>query len=80
MSDEISDKVWDVMKDSYNDRCVKCGCKSEFYKGSSYEFGVNGVYICSRCNYAFPPITDHDAVNMRLITKKKFDKLTGAVA
>lgn len=80
MSDEIRDKVWNAMKDSYNDRCVKCGCKSEFYQGSSYLFGVNGVYICSRCDYSFPPMTEQDAVNMRLITQKKLNQLIGEAA
>ena len=39
MEDEIRDEVWDAMKDEYTDRCVKCGCKSLFFKGSSHEFG-----------------------------------------
>lgn len=75
MEDEIRDEVWDVMKDEYTDRCVKCGCKSLFFKGSSHEFGVNGVYICSRCDYAFPPIGEEEAVSIGLITQRKLDKL-----
>ncbi len=71
MSGEIRDAVWDAMKDEYADRCVKCGCKAIFYKGGTHQFGVTGVYICSRCNYAFPPITEEDALNMRLIMEKK---------
>lgn len=80
MSDEMSDEVWEAMKDEYADYCVKCGNKSHFYKGSEYEFGVCGVYICCRCNYAYPPISNEDAVNMKLITKNKLDKLIGVKA
>lgn len=78
--DEIGDDVWDAMKDDYRDHCYKCGSNSVFFKGSSYEFGVNGVYICERCDYAYPPISEVDAVNMRLISQKKLDKLNGVKA
>ena len=75
--DEIRDSVWDAMKDEYTCRCMKCGDESIFYKGGAHQFGVTGVYICSRCNYAFPPITEKDALNMRLITEKKYNKIAG---
>ena len=49
-------EAWESEPDTYRGECFK-GCYSvqTLYKGSVYEFGAYGVYVCCGCGYAYPP-------------------------
>lgn len=52
----LTASAWAAMPESYWGVCFKgCYVKRELVKGTVEEFGVRGVYVCSGCEYAFPP-------------------------
>jgi hypothetical protein len=52
----LSKEAWADQQDCYVGECYKeCYEPQVLIKGSVYEFGVYGVYVCSGCGYAYPP-------------------------
>lgn len=52
----LTKEQWDKEPDWYLGQCHKqCYAPRVMKKGSVYEFGVYGVYICTGCDYAYPP-------------------------
>lgn len=53
--------AWDAADDAYLGDCTK-GCYEPtiMVKGSVREFHAFGVYICSGCDYAYPPGCEPD--------------------
>jgi hypothetical protein len=48
---------WGQMPDSYLGMCEKeCYGPGMMQKGDVWEYGVRGVYVCSGCGYAYPPL------------------------
>jgi hypothetical protein len=54
-------EAWDSADDAYLGDCMK-GCHEPtiMVKGSVREFHAFGVYICSGCDYAYPPGCEPD--------------------
>ena len=52
----LSHEEWDAKPYEYVGECYKqCYAPRIMTKGSIHEYGVNGVYVCSGCGYAYPP-------------------------
>lgn len=52
----VSKEDWDKEPETYRAECNKtCHRLTIMRKGSVYEFALYGVYVCSRCGYAWPP-------------------------
>lgn len=51
-----SKEEWAMEPETYTGHCHKgCYAPRVLTKGSVYEYGVYGVYVCSGCGYAYPP-------------------------
>ena len=60
----ISKEEWDQAPDHYFGECFKqCYRVTRLRKGSIYEFGAYGVYICEECEYAYPPGCEPEPCN-----------------
>jgi hypothetical protein len=52
----LSQEEWDDEPDEIIADCIKtCYGRRVMVKGSVYEYGVRGVYVCTGCDYAYPP-------------------------
>jgi hypothetical protein len=57
----LTEEEWEKRPDSYLGDCYKtCYAPRIMEKGSVYEYGVRGVYVCTGCGYAYPPLHEPD--------------------
>ena len=55
--DGYTEDEWQQMPDSYMGQCEKmCYAPTRMVKGEVWEYGARGVYVCSQCGYAYPPL------------------------
>jgi len=54
-----TDDDWEEKPDNYVGHCYKqCYADRTMIKGSVLEYGVRGVYVCTGCGYAYPPMSE----------------------
>ncbi|MHC4397147.1 MAG: DNA N-6-adenine-methyltransferase [Planctomycetota bacterium] len=60
-----TEEEWDKKPHSYMGDCFKqCYAPGLMVKGDVWEYGVRGVYVCSGCGYAYPPMVEPNEVDL----------------
>jgi hypothetical protein len=60
-----TEEEWNEKPHSYIGDCFKqCYAPGLMVKGDVWEYGVRGVYVCSGCGYAYPPMMEPDEVDL----------------
>jgi len=66
----FTEEEWESLPDEYVGNCHKeCYGWRVMRKGGVVEFGVRGVYVCTGCGYAYPPLFMPDPRSGRLSGK-----------
>lgn len=62
----LTKEQWDKEPETYIGHCFKqCYEDMEMVKGSIFEYGIRGIYVCSGCGYSYPPGCAPDEVKKK---------------